>query len=100
MAIIAKQNYDEGYRFYLERQQAPLVEIEPQNAKQTITDQLFVICENQPPYANRDEDCNPIAHPKAEIALFGWAEIDQEWTFPWGHKLYKLIHKQIDKNPN
>ena len=92
LALIAKQNYDEGYRYFLELWNTPIVKIDPQNAQQTITDQLFVICENQPPYESRDMDCNPISHPKAEIAIFGWAKIDQEWAFPWGTRLYKLSH--------
>ncbi len=92
LALIAKNNYDEGYRYFFELWHAPLVEIDPQNAPQTITNQLFVICENRPPYEGRDMDCNPISHPKAEIALFGWAKIDQQWTFPWGFQLYRLVH--------
>jgi hypothetical protein len=92
LALIAKSNYDESYRYILERWKTPLVAIDPLNADQTIADQLFVICENQPPYEGRDMDCNPISHPKAEIALFGWAKIDQHWTLPWGHQLYQLSH--------
>jgi 4-amino-4-deoxy-L-arabinose transferase-like glycosyltransferase len=98
LAMIAKQNYDAGYRFILTMESAPLVAIDPQQADTTITDQLFVICENQPPFESRDEDCNPLGHPKAEIAHFGWANIEEEWTFPWGTTLYRLVHSQHSTN--
>lgn len=91
LALVSKQNYDEGYRYLLERANAPLVAISPEKADETITEQLFVVCENQPPYESRDMDCNPLGHPRAEIALFGYAQIDEEWVFDWGHKLYKLV---------
>lgn len=83
-ALIAKQNYEAGYEYFLEDWRAPLVRIDPQEASQTIADQLFVVCE--------DEKCEPVGHPKTEIANFGWAKIDQEWEFPWGVKLYRLTH--------
>ena len=82
--LIARQNYEAGYEYFLEDWKAPLVRIEPQRANQTITGQLFVVCE--------DSVCEPINHPKAEIANFGWAKIDETWEFPWGVKLFKLIH--------
>jgi 4-amino-4-deoxy-L-arabinose transferase-like glycosyltransferase len=94
LAMIAAQNYDAGYRFFLEKWQAPLVAIDPQLADTTITDQLFVICENQPPFQSREEDCNPLGHPQTEIAAFGWAQIDHRWSFPWGTTLYRLTHSQ------
>jgi len=84
LALIAKQNYKDGYVFFLEKWRAKVIEIEPAKAQGTITDQLFVVCE--------DTDCQPIGHPKAEIANFGWAKIENEWQFPWGVKLFKLIH--------
>jgi hypothetical protein len=92
LALISRHNYDEAYRYVLEWKRAQLVEIEPASAKETITEQLFVICENQPPFESRDDNCDPIAHPKAEIALFGWVEIANMWEFDWGHKLYRLVH--------
>jgi 4-amino-4-deoxy-L-arabinose transferase-like glycosyltransferase len=87
-ALIAKQNYEAGYEYFLEAWKTPLVRIDPQKAKETITDQLFVVCE--------DPVCEPINHPKAEIANFGWSMIDKTWEFPWGVKLFKLIH--LNKN--
>lgn len=84
LGLIAKQNYDAGYRYFLEKQNKKATEIDPQIADQTITDQLFVICEIS--------ECQPATHPQAEIANFGWSKIGQEWDFPWGTKLFKLVH--------
>jgi len=83
-ALIAKQNYEAGYEYFLEAWRATLVHIDPQKVDETIADQLFVVCE--------DKECQPINHPKAQIANFGWAKIDDEWEFPWGVKLFKLVH--------
>lgn len=82
--LIAKQNYEAGYEYFLEYWRADLVRIDPQKAEQTITDQLFVVCE--------DEECKPIGHPKAEIANFGWAKVENQWEFEWGVKLFRLVH--------
>ncbi|RJR23685.1 phospholipid carrier-dependent glycosyltransferase [Candidatus Microgenomates bacterium] len=84
LGLIAKQNYDAGYRYFLEKEGRKAVEINALKPEETITKQLFVACE--------DEKCEPIGHPNAEIANFGWAKIEEEWTFPWGTKLFKLVH--------
>lgn len=83
LGMISEHNYDPGYRFVLIRAGAPLKE-----APQTITDQLFVICED------KVKQCNPVGHPKAEIANFGWAKIDRVWHFTWGATLFRLVHNQ------
>jgi hypothetical protein len=51
-----------------------------------ITDQLFVICE---PWGK--VNCNPIGHPKWQIAAFGWAKIDREWEME-GVRVFRLVH--------
>ncbi|MBU2577638.1 glycosyltransferase family 39 protein, partial [Patescibacteria group bacterium] len=84
LGLIAKQNYDAGYRYFLEKWGHKAVEINALNPEETITKQLFVVCE--------DEKCEPVGHPNAEIANFGWSKIEEEWSFPWGTKLYKLVH--------
>ncbi len=84
LGLIAKQNYDASYRYFLEKWGNKAVEIDAQKAKETITDQLFVICE--------EIECNPTTHAQAEIANFGWSIIDNQWNFDWGTKLYKLKH--------
>ena len=86
LGMIAKQNYDAGYRYFLEKWGNKAVEIDAQRSAQTITEQLFVVCEVQ--------DCQPINHPQAEIANFGWAKIEQTWEFPWGVRLFKLVHTE------
>jgi len=83
LGLIADGNYDEGYRYALERKKSKLVAIDPQ-IKDSTTDQLFVICEM---------NCNPIGHAQSEIANFGWAVIeDQYQAKESGFKVYKLGH--------
>lgn len=83
LGMIAKQNYDAGYRFVLTKSGAPLKE-----TPQEITEQLFVVCET------KVAECNPVGHPKAEIANFGWAKIDGVWYFTWGTTLFRLTHNR------
>jgi len=85
-ALIAKQNYEAGYEYFLELWGRPPVQIDPQEFKKTSTEQLFVVCE--------DPVCEPTTNSKAGIANFGWSEIENEWVFPWGVKLFKLVHAQ------
>ncbi|HUV71538.1 MAG TPA: glycosyltransferase family 39 protein [Clostridia bacterium] len=84
LGMIAKQNYDAGYRYFLEKWGYQPLSIDAQKAASTITQQLFVVCE--------EEVCQPIGHPQAEIANFGWAKLDKEWEFSWEVKLYRLVH--------
>lgn len=87
--LIAERNYDDAYQFFLELWGAPMVEINPLMAEITITDQLFVICENE------KSTCNPTTNPKAEIANFGWSKIEEEWMVE-GVVIYKLVHNTIE----
>ena len=80
-ALIAKSNYDAAYQFYLGQ-----LGHKPKTVPAEITDQLFVVCE--------DPVCEPINHPKYEIAGFGMAKIEKEQIFS-GVKVFKLI-----SNPN
>ena len=76
-ALLAKNNYDAAYQFYLD--------LYGHKAKQVpaeVTEQLFVVCE--------DVTCQPISNPKYEIAAFGWAKIDWEKDFE-GVKIYRLV---------
>lgn len=82
-ALLAKNNYDAAYQFYLDQyghksKQVPF----------DITEQLFVVCE--------DEICNPINNPKYEIAGFGWAKIAVEQNF-YGVRIFKLVHNPSGK---
>lgn len=76
-ALIAKNNYDSAYQFYLD-----IYGHRPKYLLEEITSQLFVVCE--------DPLCQPIGHPKYEIAAFGWAKIEKEQDFA-GVKVYKLV---------
>ena len=84
LALIAKRNYDIGYRYFLDIYHAPYYTIHQQ-----LADQLFVICE--------DPVCEPVNNPLWEIAAFGWAKVDRQWEFPWGVKVFRLIHNPSGK---
>jgi len=82
LALIAERNYDEAYAFFMETWGKPPLRIDPQILKETAADQLFVICEQLP--------CQPVGHPKAEIAMFGWTKVAEKWQIE-GVEVYKLI---------
>lgn len=84
LALLSKSNYDMSYRYFLPEQSTRLRTIQEQT-----TEQLFVICEGDP--------CVPIGNPLWEVASFGWAKIDKQWEFPWGVKLYRLVHNPTGK---
>lgn len=84
-AIIADQNYEGAYQYFLELWNAPLVQIDPQRYKETVAQQLFVVCEYP------KEKCQPTSNPKAQVANFGWSKIDAVWEVD-GVYIYKLIH--------
>lgn len=86
IAVLAERNYDDGYQYFLEWWKKPVVEIDPLRSSETITEQLFVICE-----LPKKEDCKPTTNPKTEIANFGWSKIEGEWDVA-GVRLYKLGH--------
>ena len=79
-ALLAKMNYDPGYRYFLSELKAP-VEL----LQNKITDQLYVVCE---PF---QIDCNPINNPEWSVAAFGWAKIDSQWEIN-GIKIFRLVH--------
>ncbi|OGM60091.1 hypothetical protein A3A75_01660 [Candidatus Woesebacteria bacterium RIFCSPLOWO2_01_FULL_39_10] len=86
LAVIAERNYEGAYQYFLESWSEPFVMIDPQKTDETITEQLYVICE----YSEK-EKCDPTHNPKAEIANFGWTKIEDEWQVS-GVTLYKLTH--------
>lgn len=77
--LIAKQNYDESYRYFLENKHSAL---EPDQNK--ITDQLFVICED-------GDSCQPEGNSQYQIAVFGIAHVENQWQIDY-LKIYRLIH--------
>ena len=88
LALLAERNYDEAYAFFMETWGKPPLRIDPQITRETIADQLFVICEQLP--------CQPVGHPKAEIAMFGWTKVAEKWQIE-GVEVYKLIHNPDEK---
>jgi len=83
LGLIAERNYPAAYAYFMERWETPPTDIEPLRAEETITDQLFVICEKLL--------CQPTTAPAAEIANFGWSKIDKKWEIE-GVEVYRLIH--------
>jgi 4-amino-4-deoxy-L-arabinose transferase-like glycosyltransferase len=87
-ALIASQNSDYAYRYFLEIWgQPPVViqnsDLDPQ--RKTVTNQLLVVCE--------EKECKPLGHPLWEIAGFGMAQIEEEWQVGL-IKVLKLSHYQ------
>lgn len=77
-ALLADHNYDAAYQFFLDQYAH-----KPMQLPFDKTGQLYVVCE--------DKICNPVGHPKYEIAAFGWALIDSEKEIN-GVKVFRLIH--------
>lgn len=84
IAVVSERNYEGGYQYFLEKNNAKIVEIDAQ-IPDTITKQLFVICEME------KAKCNPTNSPKAQVANFGWSKIDSEFEVD-GVIIYKLVH--------
>ncbi len=91
LAVIAERNYEGAYLYFLELWKAPVVLIDPQKAEETITDQLFVVCEYE-----YKEKCQPTSNPKAEVANFGWSKVEKFWNIE-GVILFKLVHNESGK---
>ena len=87
LAVIAERNYEGAYQYFLEKSNTPIVMIDPQMADETITEQLFVVCELP------EKKCDPTHNPKAGIANFGWSKIEEQWETA-GVVLFKLVHTQ------
>ena len=87
LAVIAERNYEDAYQYFLERDKAGVVDIDPLNYKATRTNQLFVVCEMPM------EKCNPTNSPKAEVANFGWSKIEEDWEV-MGVTIFKLVPAQ------
>lgn len=82
-ALLAENNYDSAYQFYLD-----MYGHKPKEVPSEKTDQLFVVCE--------DEVCNPAYSPKYELAAYGMSKV--EWQKDvFGVKIYKLIPNPTGK---
>lgn len=85
-ALITGGNSDHAYRYIFETEGYHPVtiqnsQIDPE--RRSVTDQLLIICEENP--------CQPLGHPLWEVAGFGRAEIAGEWQVSV-LKVYKLVH--------
>ena len=87
IAVIAERNYEGAYQYHLERINADFVIIDPERADDTITTQLFVVCELPA------DECDPVHNDKAEVANFGWSKVADEWEVA-GTTLYRLIKNE------
>jgi hypothetical protein len=86
LAVIADKNYEGAYWYFLEKNNEPIIGIDPLRYDETVADQLFVVCE----YEDK-EKCQPTSNPKAEVANFGWSKIDKQWEID-GVILFRLVH--------
>ncbi len=84
LAVIAERNYEDGYRYFLELWGGNVLRAD-RGEPLTVSDQLIVICENNP------TTCDPTHSPKAEVANFGMTKIDRQWEVE-GVIIYKLVH--------
>jgi len=91
IAVIAERNYEDGYQYFMEKENAKIIEIDAQ-IPESVTDQLFVICEVNGSTLTK-EKCDPTHSSKAEVANFGWSKIENDWEVD-GVMIYKLIHSK------
>ncbi len=87
LAVIAERNYEDAYQYFLERSGTKVTDIDALRADETITKQLYVVCELP------KEKCDPTHNPKTEVANFGWSVIEKEWSVD-GIMIYKLVHSE------
>lgn len=84
--IIGAGNSDHAYRYFFRlagREPVAIAGMDVDPQRKSVTDQLFVVCEQHP--------CSPLGDPSQEIAGFGRAEIVGEWQVIV-LKIYKLEH--------
>lgn len=86
LGVISNTNYEDGYRYFLELWGGKVLHADRWNPS-TISDTLFVVCEDKP------ETCNPTTSPKAEVANFGMSVIEDKWSVD-GVIIYRLGHSK------
>ncbi len=85
-ALLTLGNSDHGYRYFFAvhgKNPVTLDNLDKDPQRESVTDQLFVVCE--------DPNCKPLGAPLWEVAGFGRAEIAGEWQVSVV-KVYKLTH--------
>jgi 4-amino-4-deoxy-L-arabinose transferase-like glycosyltransferase len=85
LAVIAERNYEDGYKYFLLRFGAKVIDIDAQKYQETVADQLYAVCEME------KSKCDPVHSPKAQISGFGWSKVEESWEID-GVILYKLVH--------
>jgi 4-amino-4-deoxy-L-arabinose transferase-like glycosyltransferase len=82
-ALVTGGNSDHAYRYFFTIWNHPPVIITHDPKDNSITDQLFVVCESLP--------CQPLGNSLWEIAGFGQADIAGHWKVSVV-EVYKLVH--------
>ena len=86
-AVIAERNYEGAYMYFLEMWGAPAMIPIADILDETLTEQLFVVCEV------KGERCNPETNERPELTNFGWRKIVAQWDVA-GVTVSKLIRTQ------
>lgn len=89
LAVLAERNYEDGYGYFLEKEGYEVLHADIWDTN-TITNQLFVVCEMPP------QKCDPTHSPKAEVVNFGWTDIESSWEVS-GVTIYKLVHSKVSE---
>jgi 4-amino-4-deoxy-L-arabinose transferase-like glycosyltransferase len=87
-ALLSESNTDQAYRYFFRIDKRDPVEILPQfqdPKRKSVTDQLFVVCENP--------KCSPLGNSQWEVAGFGQADLAKEWDLTVV-KVFKLVHSK------
>ena len=87
LAVAAERNYEAAYRYFLEASNAPVIEMDPRRLKETVMEQMFIVCELP------EEQCDPAHTPKTPFSRLGKVQVDGQWEVS-GITLYKLIHSR------
>ncbi|KKQ82783.1 MAG: hypothetical protein UT06_C0037G0019 [Candidatus Woesebacteria bacterium GW2011_GWA1_38_8] len=85
LAVVAVQNYEDGYQYFLEKDGANVTDIDALRLEETMGEYLYVVCELP------EENCDPVNSPKAEVANFGWSKVVGKWG-RGGVTIFKLAH--------
>lgn len=92
-ALITGGNSDHAYRYFFtlwQKEPTTIQNVMIDPKRETVTDQLLVVCEIAP-------NCHPLGHSLWEIAGFGRAEIVEEWDVSVV-KVFKLTHYKGSEN--
>lgn len=83
--LLAKQNYDPPYRYFLDLKKSNLKEINQEKTKQ-----LYVVCEP----TGQDCSISPQGNPEYGIAAFGPSSLEKTWKYK-DITIYKLVPAKL-----